>query len=697
MLFKWLQVIALTSWLVACGGKVGDSAPVSGSAAPQISQQPVSVTVTEFNQATFSVTASGNGALTYQWRRNGADIAGATAPSYTTPSQTQANNQDQYQVVVSSMQGATVTSTEVTLTVTPSAINSLVISEISSCYAVNIQCWIEVHNPTAASLTLSDFRLKVTSYDSGTTPAYVDQIYTLPAISVAAGGYKVLSGNPGRSAQRGTQLIYVSSGTVTPSWQADGYVELLDSNSQTVDFVRFGLSTKTPTTASAWTGSAATAIPSNASSYGASLVRPHPIRQDTHTAADWTVVNFSTPGGRNDVPASALDSDDDGIPDSAEQLGGTFAGMDVYAMGARTNQIDVFVEIDRMTSSDPGLLPRQEALQKVTDTFSARTLRGLPVRIHFDVGNQFSSSFNPAQFNLGQTEPVVPYERCISVDDPTTCRANDTRTWIHDWKLEYLDIRRRAIFHYVMFANSLRADGAASSSGSAEQHGNDVIVSLGGWGLNTTTTAKTNKLINYQAVTLMHELGHNFGLDHAGATSEPNYKPNYWSVMNYLYQLRGLGANPSGSTATQRWINFYTNDNDWCTTLDNSACGDPAQFIIDYSDGSGVALDESALLESDNVGRGSSGGAYADWNQNGSLTLTAVSVDVNKDGFRQVLSDHNDWANLVIPFSRYASGGAGVSPMARNRNTMLSPLHDDHQPAAAETPPSATFLQWLTR
>ena len=86
---------------------------------------------------------------------------------------------------------------------------------------------------------------------------------------------------------------------------------------------------------------------------------------------------------------------------------------------------------------------------------------------------------------------------------------------------------------------------------------------------------------------------------------------------------------------------------------------------------------ESALL-----GRGSTAGAFADWDQNGALT------------------DYDDWGNLVIPFSRYATGSLGsVSPLARNRsrNTFLSPLHNDQQPAATETPPPPEFLQWLAR
>jgi glucose/arabinose dehydrogenase len=56
------------------------------SQAPVITQNPVSVTVPVGEPATFTVAASGTGPLTYQWQRDGQNIAGATAPSYTLPS-----------------------------------------------------------------------------------------------------------------------------------------------------------------------------------------------------------------------------------------------------------------------------------------------------------------------------------------------------------------------------------------------------------------------------------------------------------------------------------------------------------------------------------------------------------------------------------------------------------------------------------
>ena len=84
---------------------------------PSITSQPVSQTVVAGQTATFSVTATGTAPLSYQWRKNGANISGATAASYTTAASTTADNGAQFTVVVSNVAG-NVTSNAATLTVT---------------------------------------------------------------------------------------------------------------------------------------------------------------------------------------------------------------------------------------------------------------------------------------------------------------------------------------------------------------------------------------------------------------------------------------------------------------------------------------------------------------------------------------------------------------------------------------------------
>jgi hypothetical protein len=86
------------------------------SAAPTITAQPASQTVTAGQTATFSATSSGAAPLSYQWSKNGAAISGATSSAYTTPATTSADSGSQFTVAVSNSNG-TVTSSAATLTV----------------------------------------------------------------------------------------------------------------------------------------------------------------------------------------------------------------------------------------------------------------------------------------------------------------------------------------------------------------------------------------------------------------------------------------------------------------------------------------------------------------------------------------------------------------------------------------------------
>jgi hypothetical protein len=92
------------------------------------------------------------------------------------------------------------------------------------------------------------------------------------------------------------------------------------------------------------------------------------------------------------------------------------------------------------------------------------------------------------------------------------------------------------------------ASGVASTrSGISDIGGADSLVTLGLWGPDGQTD-------QVQSGTLMHELGHSLGLTHGGISRtqvsggyafnfEPNCKPNYLSVMNYMFQVDLLDGN----------------------------------------------------------------------------------------------------------------------------------------------------------
>lgn len=76
------------------------------SAPPVITTQPLALTVEPGAQAQFSLVATGDGALQYQWRKNGVNIAKATA-SWLTLTNVQEKDEATYDCVVKNFNGAT--------------------------------------------------------------------------------------------------------------------------------------------------------------------------------------------------------------------------------------------------------------------------------------------------------------------------------------------------------------------------------------------------------------------------------------------------------------------------------------------------------------------------------------------------------------------------------------------------------------
>jgi len=131
---RFLAALVYTSLLAGCSGSSSTQAPISADAPsstgatssaiavrPSITLQPAGATVLAGQIASFSITASGTSPLSYQWRRNGVNIAGATSSGYVTGATTAADNGSAFTVLVSNSLGS-VTSATAILTVHTAAV-----------------------------------------------------------------------------------------------------------------------------------------------------------------------------------------------------------------------------------------------------------------------------------------------------------------------------------------------------------------------------------------------------------------------------------------------------------------------------------------------------------------------------------------------------------------------------------------------
>ena len=470
-------------------------------------------------------------------------------------------------------------------------------------------------------------------------------------------------------------MIHISEGRGPikyPYWTSSGSIELVKDGA-TRSFVRFGSNTDLPTTGPA--PSSAPALPHAVNAFGYAIVLPDKSAAEIDPSGPWISVGWTTPAGPNDVPADAVDADGDGIPDSAEVAGGTFAGLNLYAMGVRAGKRDILIQVDYMDSPDPGLTPRKEAMDNVKAAFAANG-----VNMVIDVGDLFGA-FN-TQYNWGGGKQVT-YTNCVSIRPLVRPSTPPCSGDLYQYKQRSMDLRRVSIFHYALFGSSQEPDGSSGSSGLAELPGNDLLITLGGYGLNANTTGSTNSLINVQAGTFMHELGHNLNLDHGG-NEGVNTKPNYFSVMNYLYQFEGLGRDAKGLDAYQRWNKASGGDEpNNLTNDDRSGLG---SLALNFSNGTSRALDEYYLQEYLNIGRGANSGVFADWNRNQTLDTQPYALDINGDGILSQLNDFDDWSNIILAFNR---GFLGVSGARESKSStvprVLDPMSNDRQPFVVET------------
>lgn len=566
--------------------------------------------------------------------------------------------------------------------------DTLLITEVGDCVYIDVSSWVEVYNYGTQAVNISGWELRSPGrLENSPYTAYSDRTFTIPSFTIPAGSYAMIRGKSDSHLADGEQVIHVIDGSnIVPNWCGEGgFVELI-KDGESIDFVRFGSSTVAPTEIGAWTSGAAPSMPySNPSYYGYSIARDV-YNTDTNDPSDWTLRAFSTQGGQNDV-TSDTDADQDGIPDCSESPGTTFAGLPLYDWGARLDQRDIFIQIDYMDSVDEGINPRKEALDNMRLAF-LNSPAG-PFYVHFDIGDLYDSAYgtDPSDYDLSDTSHQVPYAQAIQFNPENSNFAN-----FYEYKYTYMDLARKQVFHYVLFANSQNADGSGGSSGIAEVPGNDVMVTLGNWNLHSGTLDEENKLINFQAGTLMHEFGHNLGLWHGGDETT-NYKPNYVSIMNYMYQLYGLPAITIKAGDRYYW-NEYLCDGELSdfknyfpegmASLEKSPY--TTDFDLDYSDGTSSSLNEEDLNE--NLGLRRSGSTGVDWNGDSDTTDINLERDINRDTYTNtgVLTDYNDWANINLLFIRDWNGDEeGVGPDGLRTASVSGPVGDEMERIHVET------------
>ncbi len=252
--------------LSACGGGGPPAIIPIVPTAPIITAQPTAVSVNTGQPAGFTVTASGTAPLTYQWQRNGADIGGATAATYTVAAAALTDNGVSFRVVVSNA-ASTVTSSTALLTVTapnvaPSIttppLGAIVIAPATASFTVvvagtpaptlqwqlsvdNATTWADIAGATAATYTtpatsVSDsdkrFRVIATNTAGSATSPFATLVVT-PA--VAADRLLVLAGNIGAVGTADGSATTARFGTpYGMASDADGNVYTSDRGTHTI-------------------------------------------------------------------------------------------------------------------------------------------------------------------------------------------------------------------------------------------------------------------------------------------------------------------------------------------------------------------------------------------------------------------------------------------------------------------------------
>jgi len=370
-----------------------------------------------------------------------------------------------------------------------------------------------------------------------------------------------------------------------------------------------------------------------------------------------------------------VDTDGDALPDVWETQGvrvpvnGQEVFVDLPGMGASPTHKDLFVEADYMMDGAHSHKPNDKALEQVITAFANAPVsnpdgvRG--ITIHIDAGPDTVMDPRPGRGTLwrglSQANPLKEEEFLLPAGDDLN---PPQQAALQSIKAANFNAARAKIFRYCIFAHHLGLDRSPQGKGGSGIATGipslDFIVTLGGWTDNVGSVPE-------QGGTFMHELGHAVGLRHGGS-DDIHRKPNYLSIMNYLFQTRGLRVNG-------------------------------ADFLLDFSQVQLSDLNEGALNEAAGIGTPSAFGTRwesdngsmvflsntsspIDWNQNNTLD-PPYSRDVNFDGTIGVLTGFSDWS--AIQFAPVGPGTARAAHVVRVAPSQeLTKIQDDQIPTEFE-------------
>ncbi len=203
--FPLTAILAAFS-LAGCSG-------LSNPVAPSLTVQPASVTVNAGQTATFSVSATGTAPFSYQWRKNGANVAGTMAASYTTPATTLTDSGAKFDVVISNSAGSA-TSSQATLTVNPASMAPTITMQPVNQTVTTGQTPTFSVTAIGASPLSYQWRMNMTAISSANAPSY-----TTPATTLADNGTKfdVIVSNSLGSATSNQATLTVNATPVAPT------------------------------------------------------------------------------------------------------------------------------------------------------------------------------------------------------------------------------------------------------------------------------------------------------------------------------------------------------------------------------------------------------------------------------------------------------------------------------------------------